>query len=61
MPYESHLDFIYLHLGYYTDLSSRIRHVLQEMTVDTFIPNDTKILDEGGFDELALPFNKFLV
>ncbi|PPR89148.1 hypothetical protein GOBAR_AA31540 [Gossypium barbadense] len=22
-------------------------HVLQEMTVDTFIPNDTKILDEG--------------
>ncbi|KAB2086235.1 hypothetical protein ERO13_A04G013900v2 [Gossypium hirsutum] len=23
------------------------RHVLQEMTVDTFIPNDTKILDEG--------------
>ncbi|XP_043810857.1 DNA mismatch repair protein MSH5 isoform X6 [Manihot esculenta] len=23
------------------------RHVLQEMTVDTFIPNDTKILDDG--------------
>lgn len=23
------------------------RHVLQEMNVDTFIPNDTKILDEG--------------
>nr|GMC86944.1 DNA mismatch repair protein MSH5 isoform X3 [Ipomoea batatas] len=23
------------------------RHLLQEMTVDTFIPNDTKILDEG--------------
>lgn len=25
------------------------RHVLQEMTVDTFIPNDTRILDEGFF------------
>lgn len=25
------------------------RHVLQEMTVDTFIPNDTKILHDGKF------------
>lgn len=25
-----------------------IRHVLQEMTVDTFIPNDTKIMYEGA-------------
>jgi DNA mismatch repair protein MSH5 len=23
------------------------RHVLQEMTVDTFIPNDTKIFHDG--------------
>ncbi|KAK4398540.1 DNA mismatch repair protein MSH5 [Sesamum angolense] len=30
------------------------RHVLQEMTVDTFIPNDTKILDEGTCSELFL-------
>lgn len=26
------------------------RHVLQEMTVDTFIPNDTKMLHDGKTD-----------
>lgn len=29
------------------------RHVLQEMTVDTFIPNDTKILDNGNWDQMV--------
>lgn len=32
-----------------------IRHVLQEMTVDTFIPNDTKILDEGRINIITGP------
>ncbi|TYH74917.1 hypothetical protein ES332_D05G437300v1 [Gossypium tomentosum] len=31
------------------------RHVLQEMTVDTFIPNDTKILDEGRIHIITGP------
>ncbi|XP_020554165.1 DNA mismatch repair protein MSH5 isoform X1 [Sesamum indicum] len=31
------------------------RHVLQEMTVDTFIPNDTKILDEGRINIITGP------
>ncbi|KAG8386113.1 hypothetical protein BUALT_Bualt03G0115200 [Buddleja alternifolia] len=31
------------------------RHVLQEMTVDTFIPNDTKILDEGRISIITGP------
>ncbi|KMS96257.1 hypothetical protein BVRB_000640 [Beta vulgaris subsp. vulgaris] len=31
------------------------RHVLQEMTVDTFIPNDTKILDEGKISIITGP------
>ncbi|XP_056697759.1 DNA mismatch repair protein MSH5 isoform X2 [Spinacia oleracea] len=31
------------------------RHVLQEMTVDTFIPNDTKILDEGKINIITGP------
>ncbi|KAL0443359.1 UNVERIFIED_CONTAM: DNA mismatch repair protein MSH5 [Sesamum latifolium] len=35
------------------------RHVLQEMTVDTFIPNDTKILDEGCVDCFPLSHWKF--
>ncbi|KAG5551055.1 hypothetical protein RHGRI_009472 [Rhododendron griersonianum] len=30
------------------------RHVLQEMTVDTFIPNDTNIHDEDMFSQVAL-------
>ncbi|KAL0399208.1 UNVERIFIED_CONTAM: DNA mismatch repair protein MSH5 [Sesamum radiatum] len=30
-------------------------HVLQEMTVDTFIPNDTKILDEGRINIITGP------
>ncbi|KAH1063194.1 hypothetical protein J1N35_028181 [Gossypium stocksii] len=30
-------------------------HVLQEMTVDTFIPNDTKILDEGKIHIITGP------
>lgn len=30
-----------------TNVNTITRHVLQEMTVDTFIPNDTKILDDG--------------
>ncbi|KAG8492681.1 hypothetical protein CXB51_010344 [Gossypium anomalum] len=30
-------------------------HVLQEMTVDTFIPNDTKILDEGRIHIITGP------
>ena len=29
------------------------RHVLQEMTVDTFIPNDTKILDNGNWNQMV--------
>lgn len=28
------------------------RHVLQEMTVDTFIPNDTKILNDGNWNHM---------
>ncbi|KAL6536158.1 MutS protein msh5 [Orobanche hederae] len=31
------------------------RHVLQEMTVDTFIPNDTNILDEGRINIITGP------
>ncbi|KAK3017405.1 hypothetical protein RJ639_006699 [Escallonia herrerae] len=31
------------------------RHILQEMTVDTFIPNDTKILDEGRINIITGP------
>ncbi|KAL2472956.1 DNA mismatch repair protein MSH5 [Forsythia ovata] len=31
------------------------RHVLQEMTVDVFIPNDTKILDEGRINIITGP------
>ncbi|KAK6946930.1 DNA mismatch repair protein MutS, C-terminal [Dillenia turbinata] len=31
------------------------RHVLQEMTVDTFIPNDTKILDDGRINIITGP------
>ncbi|CAI9088360.1 OLC1v1022668C1 [Oldenlandia corymbosa var. corymbosa] len=31
------------------------RHVLQEMTVDTFIPNDTKIVDEGRVNIITGP------
>ncbi|XP_021758950.1 DNA mismatch repair protein MSH5 isoform X2 [Chenopodium quinoa] len=31
------------------------RHVLQEMTVDTFIPNDTNILDEGKINIITGP------
>ncbi|GMH05755.1 hypothetical protein Nepgr_007595 [Nepenthes gracilis] len=31
------------------------RHVLQEMTVDTFIPNDTKILDAGKIHIITGP------
>ncbi|XP_042519360.1 DNA mismatch repair protein MSH5 isoform X3 [Macadamia integrifolia] len=31
------------------------RHVLQEMTVDTFIPNDTKILDDGRVNIITGP------
>ncbi|XWS11235.1 hypothetical protein CRYUN_Cryun38cG0066800 [Craigia yunnanensis] len=31
------------------------RHILQEMTVDTFIPNDTKILDEGRIHIITGP------
>ncbi|XVF03835.1 hypothetical protein REPUB_Repub05bG0026900 [Reevesia pubescens] len=31
------------------------RHVLQEMTVDTFIPNDTKVLDEGRIHVITGP------
>ncbi|XP_058210844.1 DNA mismatch repair protein MSH5 isoform X6 [Rhododendron vialii] len=31
------------------------RHVLQEMTVDTFIPNDTKIHDEGRINIITGP------
>ncbi|XP_063944989.1 DNA mismatch repair protein MSH5 isoform X3 [Daucus carota subsp. sativus] len=31
------------------------RHVLQEMTVDTFIPNDTKILDQGRINIITGP------
>ncbi|OMO83496.1 hypothetical protein CCACVL1_11376 [Corchorus capsularis] len=31
------------------------RHVLQEMAVDTFIPNDTKILDEGRIQIITGP------
>ncbi|XP_073153952.1 DNA mismatch repair protein MSH5 isoform X6 [Henckelia pumila] len=31
------------------------RHVLQEMTVDTFIPNDAKILDEGRINIITGP------
>ncbi|XP_073055825.1 DNA mismatch repair protein MSH5 isoform X2 [Primulina eburnea] len=31
------------------------RHVLQEMTVDTFIPNDTKILEEGRINIITGP------
>ncbi|VFQ66333.1 unnamed protein product [Cuscuta campestris] len=31
------------------------RHLLQEMTVDTFIPNDTKILDEGRVNIITGP------
>ncbi|KAJ4725114.1 DNA mismatch repair protein MSH5 [Melia azedarach] len=31
------------------------RHVLQEMTVDTFIPNDTKIYDDGRINIITGP------
>ncbi|KAG6689703.1 hypothetical protein I3842_11G188800 [Carya illinoinensis] len=31
------------------------RHILQEMTVDTFIPNDTKILDDGRIQIITGP------
>ncbi|KAJ4975332.1 hypothetical protein NE237_000438 [Protea cynaroides] len=31
------------------------RHVLQEMTVDTFIPNDTKILEDGRVNIISGP------
>lgn len=31
------------------------RHVLQEMTVDTFIPNDTKILNDGRINIITGP------
>lgn len=31
------------------------RHVLQEMTVDTFIPNDTKIVDDGKIHIITGP------
>ncbi|CAA3014557.1 DNA mismatch repair MSH5 [Olea europaea subsp. europaea] len=31
------------------------RHILQEMTVDVFIPNDTKILDEGQIKIITGP------
>ncbi|OIW16357.1 hypothetical protein TanjilG_19073 [Lupinus angustifolius] len=31
------------------------RHVLQEMTVDTFIPNDTKILQDGRINVITGP------
>ncbi|KAK9733277.1 hypothetical protein RND81_04G056600 [Saponaria officinalis] len=31
------------------------RHLLQEMTVDTFIPNDTKILDDGRINIITGP------
>ncbi|KAL8469958.1 hypothetical protein ACS0TY_032719 [Phlomoides rotata] len=31
------------------------RHVLQEMTVDTFIPNDTRVLDEGRISIITGP------
>ncbi|CAN1339822.1 DNA mismatch repair protein MSH5, partial [Linum perenne] len=31
------------------------RHVLQEMTVDTFIPNDTKIVDDGRIHVITGP------
>ncbi|GAV72902.1 MutS_V domain-containing protein/MutS_III domain-containing protein, partial [Cephalotus follicularis] len=31
------------------------RHVLQEMTVDTFIPNDTKIVDDGRINIITGP------
>ncbi|KAI3804732.1 hypothetical protein L1987_26500 [Smallanthus sonchifolius] len=31
------------------------RHVLQEMTVDTFIPNDTKIIDQGNVHIITGP------
>lgn len=31
------------------------RHVLQEMTVDTFIPNSTKILDDGRINIITGP------
>ncbi|XP_071730258.1 DNA mismatch repair protein MSH5-like [Rutidosis leptorrhynchoides] len=31
------------------------RHVLQEMTVDTFIPNDTKIIDHGSIHIITGP------
>ncbi|XP_057980785.1 DNA mismatch repair protein MSH5 [Malania oleifera] len=31
------------------------RHILQEMTVDTFIPNDTKILDDGRINIITGP------
>lgn len=34
------------------------RHVLQEMTVDTFVPNDTKIENDGnGIIHLIVIFN----
>lgn len=48
------LVFICLEKRIWTFLFLAIRHVLQEMTVDTFIPNDTKIMDEGSFDKLSL-------
>ncbi|XP_040948449.1 DNA mismatch repair protein MSH5 [Gossypium raimondii] len=35
--------------------NGRKEHVLQEMTVDTFIPNDTKILDEGRIHIITGP------
>ncbi|XP_064970398.1 DNA mismatch repair protein MSH5-like isoform X5 [Musa acuminata AAA Group] len=31
------------------------RHALQEMTVDTFVPNDTKILDDGRINIITGP------
>ncbi|CAI0437256.1 unnamed protein product [Linum tenue] len=36
-------------------LTPSSRHVLQEMTVDTFIPNDTKIVDEGRINIITGP------
>ncbi|RVW99534.1 DNA mismatch repair protein MSH5 [Vitis vinifera] len=37
------------------DIRNGSRHVLQEMTVDTFIPNDTKILDDGRINIITGP------
>lgn len=38
---------VIIYLGVVTRVLWIIRHVLQEMTVDTFVPNDTMIQNEG--------------